>query len=396
MTNKKEQMKKCRRCGELRKRTEFLDWTGKQNPRGYYCIYCHKEKEREQLENRRKYHESLVRKYKIMYGEFWQHYAVPHDFEDELYDERDFCPYCGNLLPPKYVPDSDQKNPFWGRAQIDHMDPLSKGGEDSIRNAVYVCDRCNYEKGSSLFLNWLKRLEPKYRKLAIEIYSRKHGHKPEDFKPGNAVSRADGVYYELLYDEDELKRMYPTPKVDGPPKEIVIEIDPFKILNEPKNWSLNIKFWAIAARDRLKARVKGAEKIAKRAKGALIFPKINECEITNNNDYAKGVLIVRGKKGFEYYDMIPGSFNDPAVRVQHKDIILYFMSNDVVNSFRKIEEWEEGVDGKIDLISMDISKDAFSAINNESIVAFVLDEKGIIADMSIQGAKFKKLTLQIE
>lgn len=172
------------------------------------------------------YKESIVQKYKIIYGDFWRHYAVPHDFKNELYHERNFCPYCGSPLPPKYVSKFDQEIPFAGRAQIDHMDPLILGGEESIRNAIYVCDSCNYKKGSMPFLEWLKKLEPRYSKLAKEIYIEKHGHSPEDFKEGCETSRYDSSYWELMYDADELKKMYPTPKVDGPPNNqpIVIEI----------------------------------------------------------------------------------------------------------------------------------------------------------------------------
>lgn len=382
--------KKCRRCGNQKNRNDFVDISGEPNPRGHFCNDCYEEREKEVAEIVHQNRESKVRKYKIIYGDYWLHYATPHHFSSELYKERDFCPYCGIPLPPEYLSQEKQKHPFRDRAHIDHMDPLSKGGEDSIRNAVYVCDRCNYAKGDSLFLDWLKRLEPRYRKLAVEIYYQKHGHKPEDFKPGNAVPRTEGVYYELGFEEDELKKMYPTPKVDGPPKELVIEIDPLKILNEPKNWSLNIKFWAIAARDRLKAQVKDAKKIAKRAKGALIFPKVENCGITVNGEYEKGILVVRGEKSFEYYNMIPGSVDLP-VRGQTKDIILYFMSDDVLKSFQTSEEWKEGVDGRITLITVDTSENDLSAMNKKSIVAFVFDDNGLISDMSIKGAKFIKI-----
>jgi lipid-binding SYLF domain-containing protein len=67
------------------------------------------------------------------------------------------------------------------------------------------------------------------------------------------------------------------------------------------------------------------------------------------------------------------------------------MSDDVLKSFQKSEEWKEGVDGRIELITEDSIENALSALNNESIVAFVFDDKGLIAGMSIKGAKFKKI-----
>ena len=138
--------------------------------------------------------------------------------------------------------------------------------------------------------------------------------------------------------------------------------------------------------------MKDVKKIAKRSKGTLIFPKVENCEITVNGEYAKGVLVVRKEKSFEYYNMIPGSV-DLSVRGQTKDIILYFMSDDVLKSFQKREEWKEGVDGRIVLIPVDANENDLSEMNKESIVAFVFDDKGLISYMSIKGAKFNKILL---
>ncbi len=168
--------------------------------------------------------ESKLRKLKIIYGEWWQHYCLPQEFAYDIYVERDFCPYCGSKLPPQYVGADSSTLPFRGRAQLDHMDPLHLGGEDSIRNVVYVCDTCNYKKGRSSFLDWLKVLKPKYRELGREIYEVKHGHPPESFEPGEPNERCDGLSAELCMDEEDLRNLYPKPIVDGPPKDHCITI----------------------------------------------------------------------------------------------------------------------------------------------------------------------------
>lgn len=228
--------KSCPRCKRIRPNSDFVDLSGSQNLRGKYCIKCHKEMKAEALRNALKGEASYIPKLKIIYGKYWKHYALPHDFETTLYHERDFCPYCGKSLPPHYIGKSEASSPFRGRAHLDHMDPLSKGGEDSIRNAVYVCGKCNCEKGELPFTKWLGKLLPKHKKLAREIYIEKHRYPPEKFKKGSPTPRTDGLSYELSLDEDELKEMYPEPIADSPPSEekITITISLDDILNSPE------------------------------------------------------------------------------------------------------------------------------------------------------------------
>ena len=209
--------KKCRRCGITKPPSEFVDATGEENPRGHYCKLCHAEIARECRDTALEEEKAKIPKLKIIYGEYWKHWAFPHDFEATLHEERNFCPYCGKPLPPQYMSKRQAVGPFRGRAHLDHMDPLSKGGEDSIRNVVYVCDRCNNDKLKLLFTEWLKKLLPEFRELARNIYVQKHGHEPEQFEAGDPVPRTDGLTAELFLDEQELKEMYPRPIFDGPP-----------------------------------------------------------------------------------------------------------------------------------------------------------------------------------
>jgi len=98
------------------------------------------------------------------------------------------------------------------------MDPLALGGEDSIRNVVYVCDTCNFNKSDMPFLQWIDKLDDEHRDLSTAIYIEKHGHSPEEFKKGAPTLRTEGVFADLLLDEEELKMFYPVPIVTGPPE----------------------------------------------------------------------------------------------------------------------------------------------------------------------------------
>ncbi|MBL8517575.1 MAG: HNH endonuclease [Betaproteobacteria bacterium] len=162
--------------------------------------------------------QAKARKMEIIFGVWWRHYAVPYEFAHTLYAERSSCPYCGGALGPFYLPAEGSQPSFIGRAQIDHMDPLSLGGEESIRNAVYVCDACNMAKGRRMFTAWLDRLNDPHKSFARQLYVAKHGHEPEAFQRARKQSRLTLPRRELLFDESVLRQLFPTPIVSGPPE----------------------------------------------------------------------------------------------------------------------------------------------------------------------------------
>jgi predicted nucleic acid-binding Zn ribbon protein len=87
----------------------------------------------------------------------------------KLIAERKTCPYCGVPI---------------GRDNrvIDHMEPVSKGGENSANNVVACCRECNTEKAGKTFAEWLAVIPEEYRKGAERIYVKKRGT-----RPGNLV-----------------------------------------------------------------------------------------------------------------------------------------------------------------------------------------------------------------
>ncbi|MBI1174046.1 MAG: hypothetical protein GC139_02130 [Sideroxydans sp.] len=157
-------------------------------------------------------------KLEIIFGPWWRHYAVPYEFPTTLYLERNACPYCGQPLGilPAFAPGSSIGQAE--TAQLDHMDPISKGGEDSIRNAVYVCRSCNSAKGNRLFVEWLKRLREDLAAGAYRIYVEKHGHPPETFIQHRRQARLTLPRLELSLEEGVLRHLFPKPIVAGPPK----------------------------------------------------------------------------------------------------------------------------------------------------------------------------------
>jgi CRISPR/Cas system Type II protein with McrA/HNH and RuvC-like nuclease domain len=156
----------------------------------------------------------LIRKFQILYDQWWPHYALPHELKWTLYAEFEACPYCSTSL--QIAADS----PTFENAvrHIDHMDPLSRGGEESFRNAICACAKCNMAKGRQLFADWLAKLPESNQVIARAAYLQKLGRMPEDFKPGPKQQRLVTTRSELAFDEHVLRTLYPKPVVQGPPK----------------------------------------------------------------------------------------------------------------------------------------------------------------------------------
>ena len=53
------------------------------------------------------------------------------------------CVYCGNSYDLSQL-------------SIDHVHPRSRGGKDTLSNVVCACKKCNQDKGSNNWLQWMR------------------------------------------------------------------------------------------------------------------------------------------------------------------------------------------------------------------------------------------------
>lgn len=75
----------------------------------------------------------------------------------EAWDEATVCLYCGRELTQ------------WNKS-VEHMTPMSKGGEHTIRNVIIVCRLCNETKKSMWFDEWMVRLADPFRQAAHDLF----------------------------------------------------------------------------------------------------------------------------------------------------------------------------------------------------------------------------------
>ncbi len=148
---------------------------------------------------------------------------------------------------------------------------------------------------------------------------------------------------------------------------------------------VNVNF----ALERFNKDVNGADEFVKIAKGLLVLPNVIKAGFIIGGEYGEGALKVNGKT-VDYYSVAAGSFG-LQIGAEKKDIIIAFMTENVLNNFLTSSGWEAGVDGNIAFVDIGGGKRIDSNTIKDPIVAFVFDVKGLMADISLKGSKFTKL-----
>ncbi len=146
---------------------------------------------------------------------------------------------------------------------------------------------------------------------------------------------------------------------------------------------------ADAAFERFQKEVYGAPDIIKRAKAVLIFPKVYRGGIGLGAEYGQGALRIDGQT-VDYYSTVGGSLGFQ-LGGQVKTMFLFFMEESALKNFRASSGWKAGIDGSVALISVGADGSIDTMKTNEPIVAIVIGQKGLMYNLTLEGAKFTKL-----
>ncbi len=143
------------------------------------------------------------------------------------------------------------------------------------------------------------------------------------------------------------------------------------------------------ALDILKRESLGAEDALKKAKGILVIPGMWKFGLGLGGEYGEGALKVGGSF-VDYYSMIGLSLGWQ-VGIQKHTVILAFMDDDILKKFQSSSGWEFGLDGSATLIAVGIDGDITTLTHNEPILAFVIDQKGLMVNLTLEGYKLTKI-----
>src|SRR5208337_2009272 len=144
-----------------------------------------------------------------------------------------------------------------------------------------------------------------------------------------------------------------------------------------------------AAMERFKKRVKGSTAYLKGAKGVLVMPGITKAGFVIGGKYGQGALMVGGKP-VDYYSLAEGSVGWQ-IGAEKYDMVILFMTDKVLNNFRKSDNWEAGVDAEITLIDTGATVSVETLRSQHPIAGFIFDQKGLMGGVSLKGAKFTRI-----
>jgi len=143
------------------------------------------------------------------------------------------------------------------------------------------------------------------------------------------------------------------------------------------------------ALERFETEVKGGKEFLKAAKGVLILPRVIKAGFIVGGEYGEGALRIKGKT-VAYYNIAAGSFG-LQIGAQEKNIILIFMQDEALNKFRTSSGWQIGIDGSVALVKVGAEGSVDTTTFKEPIVGFVFGQRGLMADVSLEGAKITKI-----
>ncbi|HEX9020360.1 MAG TPA: YSC84-related protein [Nitrospirota bacterium] len=141
-----------------------------------------------------------------------------------------------------------------------------------------------------------------------------------------------------------------------------------------------------AAMSRFKKDIKGGTEYLKAAKGVLVMPRITRAGFVVGGQYGQGALQINGGTA-GYYSLASGSLGYQ-IGAEQYDMVVLFMTDEALNKFRKSEGWEAGVDAEVTLIEVGANLSVETLRSQHPIAGFVFDQKGLMAGVSIKGAKF--------
>ena len=141
--------------------------------------------------------------------------------------------------------------------------------------------------------------------------------------------------------------------------------------------------------DRFYSEVKDGKKLVRDAKGILVFPNVYKAGFGIGGEYGEGALRINGKT-VDYYNTVAASFGFQ-IGAQKKSIILLFMQDEALDHLRGSANWKVGADASVALIAVGADGSVDTAKLNQPIIAFVIGQKGLMYNLTLEGAKFTKM-----
>jgi lipid-binding SYLF domain-containing protein len=129
--------------------------------------------------------------------------------------------------------------------------------------------------------------------------------------------------------------------------------------------------------------------VGRQAKAILVFPNIVKAGLVFGGSYGEGVLMEGSKVG-DYYNSVSGSWGLQA-GAESYGYAVFLMNDEAVAYLNKSRGWEIGVGPTVVVVNEGVAKNLTSSTLKDSAYAFVFDQQGLMASLSIEGTKISRI-----
>jgi lipid-binding SYLF domain-containing protein len=129
--------------------------------------------------------------------------------------------------------------------------------------------------------------------------------------------------------------------------------------------------------------------MAQKASAVLVFPRVTKAGAGVGGEFGEGALEVGGKT-VGYYKVTGGSVGATLGVARHSEVIL-FMTDAARDHFMNSHDWSIGGDASVAVAKHGAGAEYDTAEMRKPVLAFVFNEKGLMGDVSLEGAKISKL-----
>jgi lipid-binding SYLF domain-containing protein len=133
----------------------------------------------------------------------------------------------------------------------------------------------------------------------------------------------------------------------------------------------------------------GAEALADKAKGVLVFPNIVKGGFIVAGQYGDGALRKRGRTA-GYYRSVAASVGFQA-GAQSFGYVLFFMDDASLKYLNQSGGWELGTGPSLVVLDKGFAKNLSTTTLRKGVYAFIFDQKGLMGGIGIQGSKITKI-----
>jgi lipid-binding SYLF domain-containing protein len=128
---------------------------------------------------------------------------------------------------------------------------------------------------------------------------------------------------------------------------------------------------------------------ARHAKAVLIFPSVLKAGFVFGGESGNGVLLVGGKPA-GFYNLSGGSWG-LQIGAQDFGYAVFFMTDSALEYLKKSEGFSAGTGPSIVVINAGAAAEADTTTLTHDVYAFPFGEKGLMADLTLQGTKISRI-----